>query len=441
MTTDRADGRPLVVDLDRALLRTDPAREAFWAALGDNAPATLRARTPADLEAIAPVRADLLPVNPTALEHCENRQIVVISGAGQALAQAVADALALGVVTLEVIAVTPDRPDRVAVERAVVARYGPAGFDLISGALSSAALKHAAHKVQDASLTTSPRAALREMRPHQWAKNLLLLLPLFAAQSLLSPAIWPVLLAMTAFAAGASSIYVVNDLLDLEVDRRHPQKRYRPIASGALPLRPAMMLSATLALIALGLSAAVSPAVLGLVAVYMLLSLTYSLRLKALRWVDLATLVALYLLRVATGAVAAGIDLSPWLWGFVAAVFLTLAVVKRLTGLARARDHGHLPGRGYSTAQIPAVFALGLSGAALSVLAFLGYSHSAEVTALYSTPWLLRLIAPAVALWLVRMVRLARAGKEDFDPLVFVARDWHGLAIIAVCAVLYGLAL
>lgn len=184
MTIDRGQDRLLVVDLDRALLRTDPSREAFWAALGENAGATMRARTPAELAEIATLRTDLLPVNPAAWAQCESRRLVLISGAGQALAQTICDTLALGPALVEVIAITPNRPTRAAVERDMIDRYGAGGFDLLAGALTGGDLKRAARTVENMTTAASPRAALREMRPHQWVKNGLLLLPLFAAHAL-----------------------------------------------------------------------------------------------------------------------------------------------------------------------------------------------------------------------------------------------------------------
>ena len=179
---------------------------------------------------------------------------------------------------------------------------------------------------------------VKELRPHQWAKNGLLLLPLIAAQMLFSSALFPVLVAILAFSAGASAIYAINDLLDLRVDLQHPQKLFRPIASGALPIRIAIRSSLVAVILAVLLGAAAGPMVAVLVAVYMLTSLIYSLRLKSLRWVDLVTLVSLFSLRVAAGAVAAGIAVPPWLALSVAFVSLCIRspVTAELTPAANA---------------------------------------------------------------------------------------------------------
>ena len=146
---------------------------------------------------------------------------------------------------------------------------------------------------------------VRGMRPHHWLKNLLLLLPMLAEQAFSFATLWMVLVGMVIFSAAASSVYIVNDLLDLEADRLHPTKHARPFASGAVPIRVGMIASGALGLAALSSAIFLGPLFLASVVVYLVLSVAYSLRLKHIRGVDFATLAALYALRLSAGAAAA----------------------------------------------------------------------------------------------------------------------------------------
>jgi len=286
-----------------------------------------------------------------------------------------------------------------------------------------------------------PASILREMRPWQWVKNLLLLLAPLAAHDLPAATSAPVLLALVAFCAAASSVYVLNDLLDLGTDRQHPQKKHRPIAAGALPIRVAMGISAGLATVALLISALIGPQVVGLLVLYLAVSLAYSLRLKRLRWLDLGGLATLYSMRVLTGAAAAQITPSAFLMAFVFVVFFTLAIVKRLTGLARATNRGRLPGRGYSCDDRQRLRNAALLGTLAAVACFLSYSLTDAAGALYPNLVALRLAALPIAVWLGRNIRLSLHGREDYDPVRFVEHDKVGLAIIAAGLALVLLAL
>ena len=329
MTPNDPNTRLLLVDIDRALLRTELARETFWAALGHDFRATLRAMSapPAARQAafahIATPPVDLLPLCPEGAAQvseavANGRTVTLFSEADQSLVDGLANRLGL---SGRHYGLEPGlRNSRAEVEQALL-RQTPAAFDLLPGPLTGSILRGAATLQIEAVCQSALASLVKELRPHQWAKNLLLLLPLIAAQMLFSPALFSVLVAMLAFSAGASAIYVVNDLLDLEADRLHPQKRFRPIAAGTLPIGQAMRVSIAAAVTAVVLAALVAPMVAGLVVTYMLISLVYSLRLKSLRWIDLGALVVLYVLRVGAGAVAAGVGVSPWLGAAVAFTF------------------------------------------------------------------------------------------------------------------------
>jgi 4-hydroxybenzoate polyprenyltransferase len=175
-------------------------------------------------------------------------------------------------------------------------------------------------------------------------------------------------------------------------------------------------------------------------AAYMALSITYSLWLKKRRWIDVLTLAALFVMRVLTGAVAAGVAVPGPLLGFVFAFVLALAVVKRLTALARGAGGAHLPGRGYAPPDLRVLRRLAYLAAGLAVCLFVVNALGASSVAAYDRPAVLALAVLPLALWLYRVIRLAAAGREDYDLVVFVTHDLRGLSLLALAALLVVLA-
>jgi 4-hydroxybenzoate polyprenyltransferase len=166
------------------------------------------------------------------------------------------------------------------------------------------------------------------------------------------------------------------------------------------------------------------------VGLYMALSLAYSLRLKRLRWIDIATLAGLYTLRVVAGGIAAGAEATGSLLVFVYPVFLTLGAVKRLTELTLATSDARLPGRGYGRPDRSDLLNVASLGVVFALLAFFLYTLSPQAVALYPIRWLLWLAMVPLALWLVRMVRMGWLGRQDYDPILFAMRDLRGLGLI-----------
>jgi 4-hydroxybenzoate polyprenyltransferase len=272
-------------------------------------------------------------------------------------------------------------------------------------------------------MSSTAIALLRLLRPHQWAKNLLVFVALLTAHRYADAAavrasVWM----FVAFCLCASAIYVVNDAADVAADRAHPDKSKRPFASGALPVALAWLLAPLL----LGL-AAVAARVLALEATwtllaYVLLSLTYTFAIKRVLWLDVLALAALYVLRVAAGAFALGVPLSPWLLGFALFLFVSLATLKRYAELSMATGEA-LDGRAYRAADAPVVLAVGAASALTAVLVFALYVQSADVRALYARPVVLWLAAPVLLYWLARLWTLAGRGNVRADPILFALRD------------------
>lgn len=456
-----SDPKPLVLDVDGTLLRTDLLFESFWGALGTDFWGTLRVirqtfgdkpALKAQLAKIASPRMDLMPLS---------APVVQIADMAKGQGVDVVLASASDVTLVKQLASDQNLSSRVfasdgavnlkgeAKAEALVAAYGPRGFHyagndrsdleiwrkadeaIIVGRVSGAKAELGAdHNVTEVPGGWRWTDLLRALRPHQYVKNVLLLLPLVAAHQFGLVSFLTVLLAILAFSAAASCIYIINDLLDLEADRLHVKKKHRPFASGAVPIQVGMLTCVALAVVALGLAAALNTMFLGVVALYMALSLSYSLKLKRMRWVDIATLAALYTIRVVAGAAAAEIFVTGYMLVFIFPVFITLGCVKRLTELTLATTDERLPGRGYGKpdrSDLLNVACIGMFGA---LLVFFMYSFTEQALTLYKSQWLLWVAMLPIAGWLWRMVSLGYKGKQDYDPIVFALRDRHGLSLI-----------
>ncbi len=294
----------------------------------------------------------------------------------------------------------------------------------------------------------SPRtvaAIVRQLRPHQWAKNLLLFVPLLLAHEVTSPfKALSVLVAFASFCAVASAGYVLNDLIDVDADRAHPTKRRRPIASGVLSIPMAFVLFA--ALLALAGAAGLlwlSLATAGMVLLYLVLTLAYSFYFKERLLLDVLLLAGLYTHRVLTGGIAAEVPVSPWLLAFSTFFFLSLALVKRyveISAHAGGAVDERIRGRAYRVGDAGLVLSMGLSCAYIAVLVLCLFISSADVSRLYDRPGLLWLMCPVMFYWISRIWVLAHRGELNDDPVMFATTDRNSyvagllLAIIVVAA-------
>jgi len=282
--------------------------------------------------------------------------------------------------------------------------------------------------------------ALRAMRLHQWAKNLLIFLPLLLAHPRVAVAsrLLTALLAFLCFGLTASSAYIINDLFDIEADRRHPRKLLRPFAAGDLPaIAGVCMVVVFLSLAFLG-ARLLPVAFSGWLLLYLATSLAYSWYLKRIALVDVLVLSGLYTLRLFAGSAATQTHISDWLAGFSVFLFFSLAIVKRFAELQNLRSSGLPPrnGRGYLVADTDQLRSFGTSSAFAAVMVFAIYISSSDVVVLYRRAQLLWLIMPLMILWLCRIWLLASRGELDEDPLVFALSDRMSLAIgIAVAAI------
>jgi 4-hydroxybenzoate polyprenyltransferase/phosphoserine phosphatase len=275
------------------------------------------------------------------------------------------------------------------------------------------------------------RSVIKAMRPHQWAKNALIPLPLMLAHSLNAAIYLSAAIAFVTFSFAASASYIVNDLLDIEADRRHPQKRLRPFASGELSALGGIALVASLLFFAL-LGARLLPVgFFGWLLLYWATTLIYSAYLKRLPLVDVLVLSGLYTLRLLAGASATGTHISPWLAGFSVFLFLSLAIVKRFAELENLNTRGAPPrnGRGYLVTDLNQLRSFGTASAFAAVVVFTNYISSREVVMLYQHAQRLWIIMPLMILWLCRIWLLASRGLLNEDPMVFALTDKQSLII------------
>lgn len=450
---------PLVVDLDGTLIHSDMLHESalrmlrerplsvlaipYWLVRGK---AWLKQRLAADFNEAA----DTLPYNVPFLDwlkgqRAAGRMLVLCTASDQKIAHEIARTLGI----FDEVMASDGQVNLAGIHkaRALEARFGRSGFDYAGNSEADLAVWRSARRavVINAGDRLATRASaicevehhmpptragmtawLRALRPHQWLKNTLLCVPLVAAHQLRVVALWEQLaLAFLAFSMCASAVYILNDLTDLDSDRRHPRKRHRPFASGALPAWKGVVLAPLLVLAAAGLATIVGPAFLGWLALYFVVTCGYSWGLKRLTLIDCLTLAMLYTLRIVAGAAAAGLMLSFWLLAFSVFLFMSLAFVKRYAELSVSENDGRnlIPGRGYAPTDAPLVQTMGISAGYAAVLVLALYLNSEAVLKLYRSPELIWGAVPVMLFWVSWVWMQAHRGRMHDDPLVFAVKD------------------
>lgn len=465
--------QPLVVDMDGTLIHTDMLHESALRVLRDSPVETLRipfllARGKAILKQhLASCTAfdpRTLPYNEELLEWLKNqrfegRRVILCTASDRSIADAIAEHLGI---FDEVIA--SDGALNVAGKRkadALVQRFEHAGFDYVGNSRMDLPIWSRARKaivVNGSNGLTKKAEAIcevervfpkkvrgfsawrRVLRIHQWLKNLLLFVPLFAAHDLGNVDAWVSLtLAFVSFSLCASAVYIANDLLDLESDRLHPRKRKRPFASGLVPVWMGVGLAPLLLVLGLSVAVLVSERFVSWLVLYFVLTCAYSWSLKRIILIDCLTLALLYTLRITAGAAAVGHGLSFWLLAFSVFLFLSLAFVKRYAELEvqLLSGKGALHGRGYQTADAPLIQIMGIVAGYASVLVLALYLNSAAVVELYRAPELMWGAVLVMLFWVSWMWIQAHRGKMHDDPLVFAVKERASLAAgVAFAAVL-----
>ncbi|HBZ71159.1 MAG TPA: UbiA family prenyltransferase [Deltaproteobacteria bacterium] len=455
------DKRPLCVDLDRTLIRSDLLLESVLSLLRRQPWQLVRApfwrfRGRAAIERGVALRAEIdasrLPYRTELLawlreERRAGRRLVLVTASEERLAVAVAKHLGI----FDEILASDGRGNLEGPRRAarLRERFGAGGYDYAGSARADLASWSGAHEAVLVGASPAVLARARECanvvrivaprrggrlgvllhatRIHQCVKNVLVFVPVVGAHRLGEPAeMVRCLLAFLAFSLGASASYMLNDLVDLEHDRGHPTKRDRPFAAGTLRLDVAFALIPAFLLASAGVAASLSTAFVGMLGLYLATTTAYSFFLKHVMILDVIVLAMLYTIRILAGGVAAGVQVSNWLLIFSIFFFLSLAFVKRtveLRPLRSATDGGEVAGRGYAAQDLEQVASLGSASGYIAVVVFSLYVSSSDVARLYRHPEYLWLICPLLLYWLSRLWLLARRGRLDSDPVLFAVKD------------------
>ena len=395
-------------------------------------------------------------------EFHKGRTLVLATGSDQQIAEAVGTHLDIFSEIIGSDGVTnfvgPNK------RRRLEARFGLRGFDYIGNASVDLEVWKSAQGALVASSSTSllqqtaehtpilhcfptPRTSfaniLKAMRIHQWIKNILIFLPLAAAQRILDPTLLiPACLAFLCFSLCASGLYLFNDLLDLPADRRHPKKKERPFASGTLSIHLGLFGHPVLILGSFFLAWISLPSSFLIILIfYALTTITYSIYLKKLMMVDVLTLAGLYTLRVLAGGVAVGIPVSSWLLAFSLFFFLSLAFAKRHGELQirKVSTYQGIERRAYIGGDKEILGTMGTISGYMSVLVLALYINGQEVASSYHNPEILWLTCPLLLYWVSRTWILAHRGNLDDDPLVVAFRDPRSYVIaliMGICGIL-----
>ncbi|WP_440073153.1 UbiA family prenyltransferase [Pseudomonas fragariae (ex Marin et al. 2024)] len=452
---------PLVVDLDGTLLRSDMLFETAVAFIRGH-PLKLfslfawllqgKASLKQGLALGTDIDVALLPFNADVIDYIQTerqtgRSVILATASHETLANRIAAHLQL----FDQVWASDGRTNLSAHRKRdlLVSHYGEQGFDYIGNSRDDLCIWGVSRKAIVASplagverkaraqgnveqviqsVTSGTSAWRKALRLHQWLKNALIFVPLLAAHQVQSTQLLlDGLLAFLCFGLCASSVYLLNDLLDRADDRHHRSKRERPFASGALSIKSGLLV------IPLLLAAAFSAAATGLpwqfsavLAAYYLLTLVYSLYLKRHMAVDVIVLAMLYTTRILAGAAAFQLPLTFWILAFSMFLFLSLALVKRYAELREARLRavtGKTAGRGYYPGDLDMIASLGASSGNLAVMVLALYIHEGATVALYQHPHVIWLACPLLLFWITRIWMLTHRGEMNEDPVVFAIRD------------------
>lgn len=470
----KADALPLVVDLDGTLIRTDLLIESGFAHLGQD-PFRVTGLVSALLQGKAALKAriaDATDIDPAGLPY--DADVLGLIHAARAAGRPVYLASASNARYVSAIAAhlgvfdgwlassrTENLSSEIKAER-LVERFGHHGFEYVGNGPADLAVWKVARAQVAVNASATVRARLAAFAPgavflasqasplrawtkllriHQWAKNALILVPLVTAQRFNLASLGDAVGAIAAFCLAASSIYILNDLVDIAADRAHPTKRLRPLAAGTVPVSQALL--AVPVLLALSMTGAllIAPLLAVVLFAYLALTTAYTFILKRKMMVDVIALATLYSLRVIGGAAAISVPVSEWLLAFSVFIFTALALVKRYVELATLLD-SDLPdpaNRNYRKSDLDIVAALAAASAFNGVTVFALYISSVTVHNLYRHPQALWLICPILMYWLGRILMLAHRRMMTDDPVVFALRDKNSLVTaLLVGAILLG---
>lgn len=459
---------PLVVDLDGTLLHGDLLHESAlrflagrplqalhlvrWLGGGKaNLKRCIAERVELDYETM-PLHAELLAW--IASERRSGRRIVLCSASDRKFVEGVARHVGQfdEVIASDGITNVSAHHKAAALEE----RFGAKGFDYVGNSSADVPVWRSARRaivvggserLRRAAATVATversfeapaggvRAWLKAVRLHQWAKNLLVFIPLIASHRYTDLALLgPTVIAFFAFGLCASSVYLINDLIDIESDRAHPHKRLRPFAAGRLSALDGVGASVVCVILAFALASQVNVAFCQWLAVYFGLTLWYTFVLKRKILVDALALAGLYTLRILGGGAAASMWPGFWLLALSVFLFLSLAFVKRYAELQLLKMRGAetVRGRDYMTSDAPLVQSFGVTAGFAAVVVLALYMNGDTIVRLYPHQEVVWLTVPTLLYWVTRIWVKAHRGELHEDPVVFAMTD--GLSLLTIGA-------
>tara|TARA_R110001583_G_scaffold195527_1_gene375371 strand:- start:8365 stop:9798 length:1434 start_codon:yes stop_codon:yes gene_type:complete len=448
---------PLVVDMDGSLLKTDMLYESFVSSIGNSITTIFKVplwlfkgkfNLKQSLAEGSSIELDHIPYNEELFsfleeEHAAGRAIYLASAGAPKLVKAVAEHTDL----FEGFFVSENGENFSSQNKAsfLVNKFGLQGFDYVGNSSADLDVWKVARKAIAVNCSSSLvnqikskvepiifdkpsgrlKACLKALRPHQWFKNVLIALPMFAGHAFDLFSISMVFLAFISFSLIASMVYIVNDLLDLNNDRAHSSKCRRPFASGKLPIQAGLLLAPLLFFAGVTIGCYVGYQFIVVLAVYFIITTAYSFKFKKHSIIDVVTLGVLYTLRMVAGIAALNLDYSPWLLGFSLFLFLSLGIVKRIAEILEKSqlNETQVKGRGYQVCDLSLLESMAIASAYSSIIIYFLYITNAKVSALYNVPELLWIGIPILIFWLSRVLLLAHRGDMHEDPVVFALTD------------------
>ena len=448
----------LVVDLDGTLLRSDMLFESFWSAIGRDWKSLFRAlRTffsgraalKQYLAETAKVDVSVLPYDLKLIEFIKSwrehgGKTALVTASNSKFAADIAAHLGIfdefhgsdGTTNLKGTNKANFLTDKFGNEE--YAYMGDSAADLAVWKKSAKAITvNASKSIQSrvekigkpfehlSTVENKIRPYLKALRPYQWLKNVLVFVPILTSHKVNAESFLNSVTAFLAFSLVASSVYVLNDLLDLESDRIHPRKRNRPFASGSVPITHGSLLVFGPITLGLIISAQLGWEFLSVMLCYALITTTYSLYFKRLVVFDVCLLALLYTTRILAGGIATDITLSVWLLAFSIFFFFSLAAVKRqaeLVDLAK-RKHLSATGRGYHVDDLPIISMIAIGSGFVSVLVLALYINSPEVLKVYRSPTVLWGICCILLYWITNIAVATHRGIMHDDPIIFAVKD------------------
>jgi 4-hydroxybenzoate polyprenyltransferase len=469
-------GTPLVVDLDGTLIRSDSLHDsAIWCLF--HSPADLKRATKAlrtgGIAAMKEVFADRynfdprhLPYNESVLDFLNEKKsegqiLILATGANEKIAHAIAEHLDIfeevfasdqhvnntGAEKVQRIKSKYQLFDYIGNSRAdqVVWKASRVGYVVADGVRKLPKKTSRTLNVVGSSTTNTLKDWLTQLRPHQWAKNVLVAVSIIASHRYLEIDSWTkVLLGFAAFSLLASSVYIFNDLSDVASDRKHSRKRSRSLASGRISSPLALVASVLLAISGFAISLAITTMFSVCLIMYLLSNIAYTFKLKKVVVIDVLLLAFMYTARIWAGALAINEPMSFWIASFSIFIFLSLALMKRFSEILAEADSldSTIPGRGYRPSDSGLVMSSGIAAGFSSVIFLALYLDSQAVSLNYASPVWLWGSVPLLLGWLLSLWFRAGRGDVDQDPIFFALRDRFsqlvlvGFVIMFLCATL-----